>query len=112
MEISKCKTIWDHFKSWPELWIGLPIGTLTIPAAAYFVYILTGRAPQENMDYMIDLAGRIQTAAWIVVSASVTREALGNWYTKKEAMENRYIATLSTLSRAFYLLFYAWLYTK
>lgn len=104
--------MWRHLKQWPELWLGVPLATCSIPTAALFVYLLTQHWPEENMGYLVDLAGRVQVGALIIVSASLTRQALGTWYTKEEKIANPYLATLATLSTAFFLCLFAWLYTR
>lgn len=106
------KAIWDHLRQWPELYIGVPLATLSIPAASGMVYLLTQHWPEENMGYLVDLASRVQVGALIIVAASLTRQGLGTWFTKEEQLAHPYIATLSSLSKAFYLCFFAWLFTR
>lgn len=109
---SFCAGIWGHLKSWPELYIALPLATLSIPAASAGIYILTARAPEENMNYLLDLAGRVQTGALIIFCASFVRQTQGVWLTKEEKFKYPYYATLQFLSRIFSFLFFGWLFTR
>lgn len=101
-----------HVKSWPELYLGLPLGILAVPLAALFVYGLTGHVPQENMDWILDFAGRIKQGAFILVFASLARQATGVWLTKEEYLASKFHAALGALTKAFYFLFFAWLFTR
>jgi hypothetical protein len=106
------QAIKKHFSSWPELYLALPLGILSVPLAAFFVYGLTGRAPQENMDWILDFAGRLKIASFVVLFASLARQATGVWLTKEEYLAHPFHATLSHLTKAFYFLFFAWLFTR
>lgn len=101
-----------HLKSWPELYLCLPLVILTLPGSSLFIYSLTGRAPQENMDWILDLAGRINVAALILFFASFTRQATGVWLTKEEQLANPFNALLGSLTKAFYFCFFGWLFTR
>jgi hypothetical protein len=109
-------TFWQsvrkHFTSWPELYIGLPLGILSVPLAALFVYALSGHEPQENMDWILDFAGRLKLGAFVIVFASLARQATGVWLTKEEYLAHPFHAALGSFTKAFYLLFFAWLFTR
>lgn len=106
-------TVWGsikkHVMSWPELYVALPLGILSLPLAALFVFTLTGHRPQENMDWILDFAGRFKLACFVVVLVSFARQATGIWMTKEEQFAHPYMATLATLTKVFYFLFFAWL---
>lgn len=106
------QTIWAHFKSWPEFWLGLPLATLSIPTASAGIYFMTHRWPEENMNYLLDLASRVQTGALIIFCASFVRQTQGVWLTKEEKFAHPYYATLQFLSRVFSFIFFGWLFTR
>lgn len=104
--------IWNHLKSWPELYVCLPLVLLTLPGSSLFIYFLTGRAPQESMQWLLDLSGRVNVAALIILFASFSRQATGVWFTKQEMLVHPYMATLSALTKVFYFCFFGWLFTR
>lgn len=114
---AECKTLTfrerlaKHFTSWPELYLALPLGILAVPLAALFVYGLTGHPPQENMDWVLDFAGRVKIAAFVILFASIARQATGTWLTKEEQLDYPYQATLATVTKMFYFVFFGWLFT-
>lgn len=109
--VTMFKTIWRHLKSWPELYVCLPLVLLTLPGSSLFIYALTGRAPQESMQWILDLSGRVNVAALIILFASFSRQATGVWLTKEEMLANPYMATCSLLTKIFYFVFFGWLFT-
>lgn len=98
-------------KSWPELYVCLPIVLLTLPGAKNLVYFLSGREPQESMEWIMDMFGRVNVAALIILFASFARQATGVWMTKEEQFTHPYLATMSKISNAFYFVLFAWLFT-
>lgn len=89
----------------------LPLVVLTLPGSSLFIYFLTGRAPQESMDWILDLAGRVNVAALIILTASFARQCTGVWMTKQEMFEHPYIATLQAITKLFYFVGAAWLFS-
>jgi hypothetical protein len=119
MEAADCATqpltfrqrVAKHFASWPELYVALPLGILSVPLAALFVYALTGHVPKENMDWVLDFAGRVKIGAFVILFASIARQATGTWLTKEDQFAHPYLATIATLTKMFYFVFFAWLFT-
>lgn len=109
-------TFWQkivkHVKSWPEFYVCLPLVFLSLPGASLLIYFLTGRAPQESMDWILDLASRVNVAALIILFASFARQATGVWYTKQEQLDNPLVAIQSSVTKAFYFIFFYILFTQ
>lgn len=80
------KSIWNHLQSWAEGYLWVPIALLVIPAAALYVYFLTGRPPEEGADWIMSTAYRFMDCIFIVLLISITREQTGFWLTKEEAL--------------------------
>ncbi len=103
--------IWTHLKSWPELYIALPLVLLSLPAVGLFVYFLTNRAPQDSMTWLVDLAGRVLVAALVILFTSFMRQATGVWLTKEEQLANPYFTTVQAIVKMFCLGIFVWLFT-
>ncbi len=80
--------LFSHLKDWPEFYLAIPAVLLALPGAAYFCYILSGRAPQENLSWLMDLDARVIQAALAILSVSVARQSFGTWATKEEKLAN------------------------
>lgn len=76
----------QHFKSWPEFYLAIPAVLLALPGAALLCYYLSGRAPQANLDWLMDLDARVIQASLAILSVSVARQAFGTWTTKEEKL--------------------------
>jgi hypothetical protein len=88
-----------HFRDWLEAYFMLPVALLLIPGSALLIYALTGRAPQESMDWLLELAGRVLVVILSLVLVSVSTEATGTWLTKAEKLTNPYVYTVSTAGK-------------
>jgi hypothetical protein len=88
-----------HFRDWLEAYFMLPVALLLIPGSALLIYALTGRAPQESMDWLLELAGRVLVVILSLVLVSISTEATGTWLTKAEKLANPYVYTVSTAGK-------------
>lgn len=88
-----------HFRDWMEGYLMLPLALLLIPGSALMIYALTGRAPQESMDFLLDLAGRVLVVILSLVLVSISTEATGTWLTKAEKLANPFVYTISTAGK-------------
>lgn len=107
----KLLALYIHLKSWPELYVAMPLVLLSIPGAALFAYFLTGRAPQESMTWLVDLSGRVTVAALVVVFTSFMRQASGVWMTKDEQFAHPILATVQQIVKMFCIAVFVWLFT-
>jgi hypothetical protein len=88
-----------HFRDWMEGYFFLPLALVLIPCSALLVYWLTGRSPQENMDWLLELAGRIFVVVIAMVLVSISTEVQGTWLTKVEKLANPVVYGISTLAK-------------
>ncbi len=93
------KSFYEHIKQWAEVYFWLPLLALAVPGSALAIYYLTGSAPQESLDWLLALAGRALTIIVALVLVSAIVEATGTWMTKQEKFDNRYVYTITTLSK-------------
>jgi hypothetical protein len=105
-------SICKHVKSWPEIWVALPIALLLIPGAALLAYFLTGHAPQESMTWLVDFAGQIVKAVFVVIFVSVMKQATSVWLTKDEQIANPYLATVQAVVKMFCIAAAIYLFTN
>lgn len=76
--------IWRHLRNWTEIYLWVPIALLSIWLFAQFAYFLTGRRPQENVDWIVGISGGLVKLVFIIVFISVDRQQTGVWLTKEE----------------------------
>lgn len=95
------KAFRNHLANWAEAYLWAPLGLLLIPGAAMLAYFITGRGTQENLDWLVDLAGRVFTVLVTVVLISITREASSFWLTKEEAKDQPVLYIVQTISKLF-----------
>jgi hypothetical protein len=63
------------------------------------------------MQWLLDLAGRVNVAALVILFASFSRQATGVWLTKDEQFQHPYLSTVAMITKIFYFLFFGWLFT-
>jgi hypothetical protein len=100
------KSIGNHLANWAEVYLWAPLSLLLVPGAGLVCYLLTGRATQENLDWLVALAGRFLTCILAIAIVSIAREASGIWMTKAEAIENPLLYSVQTITKLgfFYLI--------
>ena len=108
--MNKCKSVWHHLKSWPELYVALPLALIAIPGAAYFSFFLTGRSPQEGTEWLVDLSARVAVASLIVLFTSFIRQASGVWMSKEEQFAHPFLALQQNVVKMFCIGVFAWLF--
>lgn len=91
--------IWTHIQNWKTVYIFMPLAFFAIWLFAKGAYLLTGRKPQENVDWIVGTAGNMVKLVILIVFVEVTREATGNWYKKEELLANPSLAWSQTVSK-------------
>lgn len=100
-----------HLRDWAEGYLFLPLALLLIPGAALLIYWLTGRAPSESLDWLLDLAGRVFVVVIALVLTSISIEATGTWLTKSEKLANPVVYIASTVSKLILLALFLFVLT-
>lgn len=91
--------IWKHVKDWQSIYFFVPIALFSIWMFAQFGYFLTGRRPQENVDWMIGIAANLVKLVFLIVFVEICRQATGHWYTKEQMMANPELSKWQTISK-------------
>ena len=104
-------SICKHVKSWPEIYVALPLALLLLPGAALLAYFLTGHAPQESMTWLVDFAGQVIKALFVVIFVSFMRQASGIWLTLQQQIDNPYLATVQAVVKMFCIAAAIYLFT-
>jgi hypothetical protein len=95
------KAVIKHFRDWLEAYFWLPLSLFSIYGAAKFAYLLTGRAPTEGADWIVEFAQRAVVVVLVIFFVSVSREQTGFWLSKEESLAHPYHATLQLVSKMF-----------
>ena len=80
--------VWKHIKNWLELYLWVPLSLLFIWGFAWFAYFLTGRRPQENVDWIVGLAGNFVKSVMLILLVSIFRQQCGLWLNREEQKDN------------------------
>jgi hypothetical protein len=79
--ISKFFTpIWVNLKNWSCEYSILPLTLASVVGAAYFAYLLTGRAPKNSGGWLVDYSARSIVIALAITFTSTARQCFGQWY--------------------------------
>ncbi len=103
--------IWNHLKVWPEAYLILPLVLVAIPGAGLMVYYISGRAPMDSLEWLVDISSRVLVASLAILFTSFTKEASGFWMTKYEAFEHPYIATIQAIVKVICLVLFLWFFS-
>ena len=57
---------------------------LSIFGAAELTFLLTGRRPEMNMDWVLDYASAAVRCVLVILLTSVAKQALGSWLTVED----------------------------
>ncbi len=82
------RAVVQHVRNWLEGYLFFPLALLSIFGAAKLAYVLTGRQPTENADFVVGAAFRLVTAILVVLMVSITQEQTSSWLSKEEKLEH------------------------
>lgn len=79
--------VWKFVKDWATPYFWLPLMFFFIWLFAKGAKLITGREPQENVDYLIGIAGKLVQSACIILVLELLRQQTGIWW-KPEDLKN------------------------
>jgi hypothetical protein len=98
-----------HLRNWAEGYLWLPLSLISIYLFAEIAYWLTGRRPQENVDWIIGLAGDFVKCVFLILLVSILRESSGVWLTKEERLANPRFSIAQMFNQSIALCVFAYL---
>lgn len=101
--------IWTNLKNWAAEYTILPLTLASVVGAAYFAYLLTGRAPQDSGSWLVDYSARCIVIALAITFTSAARQAYGSWLTLEQKLAHPGTAAFQSVISLITLL--AFLYT-
>lgn len=102
-------TVWGHLTNWATIYFWLPLSLLSIWLFSQFAYFLTGRRPQENLDWIVGFSFNLVKCVFVIFFVEVAREQTGVWFRKDELLANPSIAWAQTVGKCFQLFVFAYL---
>lgn len=91
--------VWKHMQNWTEIYLWVPMALLSIYVFAEFAYVLTGRRPTENADWIVGMGGNLVKLVFLIVFVSIERQQTGVWLTKDEQLDSPALAMTQALSK-------------
>lgn len=104
--------VWRHLTNWATLYFWLPLSLISIWLFSKLAYLLTGRKPQENADWIVGFSFTLVKCVFLVFFVEITRQQTGTWYTKAELIANPQLAWSQTVSKCVTLIVFAWLLSQ
>jgi hypothetical protein len=73
--------VWEHIKNWPEGYLCVPLSLFLIWVFGWAAYLLSGRKPQENSDWLPGLGGNWMKCVLVILACTILCQASGEWMT-------------------------------
>jgi hypothetical protein len=103
------KAAWKHLQNWAEVYFWVPLALLSIYLLSEFAYLLTGRKPQENADWLVGLGGNLVKCMSLIMVVSVLNQQNGVWLTKEELIANPHLSRDQMVSKCVSLIVFGYL---
>lgn len=104
------KTI-QHLQNWAEAYFWVPLSLLSVWLFSKLAYLLTGRKPQENVDWIVGISAGLIRCIFLILVLSIFREQAGSWMTKEEKLAHPDAARTQALVTCVALIVFAYLLT-
>ena len=85
--------------NWRELWFWPMVALLQWYLLIKLAAAISGRTPEESMDFLVGLGANIVTVVIGISLVSILKETTGQWWTKDDLRNNPIIACESALFR-------------
>jgi hypothetical protein len=106
------RAVLKHLQNWTEGYLWVPGAFVLIIFNALVLRLITGRAPQENMSWLVDASGKFVVCIYIILLASIMREATGVWLTKDERMTHPWLAIAQGVFTCFFVAVFAFVFSR
>lgn len=90
--------VWKHLKDWATSYFWVPLMFFMIWVFAQGAYFLTGRRPQENVDWIVDIARALVVGVCIVLVMEIKRQQTSHWWPAEKLEKYPHIAWSQTVT--------------
>ncbi len=94
--------------NWRELWFWPLVATANWIGLIFLSYYLSGRKPQESLDFLVGLGANTLVCVYAITFVSVLRESAGEWWTKRELAKHPHLAWCAAGVKAVALVAFLW----
>lgn len=86
--------LWKFLKNWASEASVTILTILSVAGAAEMIYLLTDRAPRQDLTWLLDYSSRCVVIALAITFTSVSKQAFGHWYTLEDLLERPMLALI------------------
>lgn len=90
------RSIYNFFKNWASEASVTILTIASVAGAAEFIYLVTKRAPKEDMTWLLDYSSRCVLIALAITFTSVSRQAFGHWFTPEQLLSRPWLALIQS----------------
>jgi hypothetical protein len=80
-----------HLRDWATAYFWLPLSLLSIWLFSKLAYLLTGRKPMENADWIVGFSFNLVKCVFLIFFLEIYREQTGKWWTDKDLRDNPHL---------------------
>lgn len=88
------RSIWKFLVNWASEASVTILTILSVAGAAEMIYLLTGRAPKEDVIWLLDYSSRCVAVALAITFTSVATQAFGHWYPAEQILDRPGLAAI------------------
>lgn len=97
-----------HLRDWATAYFWLPLSLLSIWLFSKLAYLLTGRKPMENADWIVGFSFNLVKCVFLIFFIEIYREQTGKWWTDQDLRANPHLAWTQAFTKAVGLIVFAW----
>ncbi len=86
------RIVWRFLVNWASETSVVTLTIASIFGAAELIYLLTGRAPNEDITWLMEYSSRCVAIALAITFTSVSRQAFGHWLRIDQVLDRPIIA--------------------
>lgn len=102
--------VWKFITDWATSYFWLPLTFLLIWLFSKGAKLITGREPQENVDYLIGIAGKMVQGVCIIFVMEVMRQQTGHWWKQEDLKTYPHLAYAQAATQCVTITALVWLF--
>lgn len=102
------KKVINTIYNWREIWFWPLVALIQWYLLIQLAYAWTGRAPQESMDFVVDLGWNIVICVFAISLVSILRESAGEWWMKEDLRDRPHLAWSAAVVKSIALVAFLW----
>jgi len=108
LTVSGFRRVVNTIYNWREGWFWPLLAFLNWILLIGFAAHISGRRPQESMDFLVDLGANVLICVFAITLISILRESAGEWWNKEELKQNPHLAWCAAFVKAVALIAFLW----